>query len=100
MRQQCRRPQRRRGRWGSALAYHGQEALDAIRSLIDRIEVRPGANAKGVEIELIGEIASMIRLGLAESQGSTRAHGSDADLFASSVKVVAGTGFEPVTFRL
>ncbi len=78
----------------------GQAALDAVRELIERIVLTPGAQGAGFEVELIGEIASMIRLGLSESQQRPRAVGADPDLFARSVKVVAGIGFEPMTFRL
>jgi hypothetical protein len=45
------------------------------------------------EIELVGEIANMVRL----SAGS-ETFGKDP--YRSSVKVVAGVGFEPTTFRL
>jgi Transposase IS66 family len=51
----------------------------------------------GFEIALVGEIAAMVRLGLTNG---TPVSANDHDLFARSVKVVAGTGFEPVTFRL
>ena len=68
------------------------EALELIRGLIDRVELHP--NADGFRIELIGEIANMVTLstGTAESVGS--------ELRRASVKVVAGEGFEPSTFRL
>ena len=76
---------------------HG-EALEAVRALIERVELSPAAGWHGVEIALVGELAAMLRLAL----GSTdrRLGASDPALFACSVKVVAGTGFEPVTFRL
>ena len=61
--------------------------------MIERIEVSPAAGGKGLEIELVGEIAAMLRLGMGEAA-------ADRGLFERSVKVVAGTGFEPVTFRL
>jgi hypothetical protein len=47
----------------------------------------------GLEIELVGEIVRMVELGL----GERAALPAEA---ASSVKVVAGAGFEPATFRL
>ncbi len=53
----------------------------------------------GYEVELVGEIASMVRL----ANGTRKAapEGADVpDLYRSSVKVVAGGGFEPTTFRL
>ncbi len=75
----------------------GEEALDAVRVLIDRIVPTPTAAAKGFDVELVGEIAAMIRLAMG---GKEAAGAAGSDLFSSSVKLVAGTGFEPVTFRL
>ena len=67
------------------------EAIEILRGLIERVIMRPVD--KGFEIELIGEIANMVKL--PASAGSF-----DHDPFRSSVKVVAGAGFEPATFRL
>jgi site-specific DNA recombinase len=67
------------------------EALEILRGLIERVSVR--TDEKGFEIELIGEIANMVRLSAgSESLGK--------EPYRSSVKVVAGVGFEPTTFRL
>jgi site-specific DNA recombinase len=67
------------------------EALEIVRSLIERVELHPAEN--GFRIELIGEIANMLTLSAgAESVGS--------EITRASVKVVAGEGFEPSTFRL
>ena len=76
------------------------DALEAARTLIERVVLHPGADGT-LEIELSGEIAAMIKLALSETtaDGSRRKR-DDRDLFHRSVKVVAGTGFEPVTFRL
>ena len=64
------------------------EAFNLIRGLIERVELHPAAD--GFRIELAGEIANMVTLSAgAESVGSK-----------ASVKVVAGIGFEPMTFRL
>jgi len=58
------------------------EALDLIRGLIERVEFYPAED--GFRIELVGEIASMIRLSAGpQSLGST--------IERTSVKVVAGT---------
>jgi hypothetical protein len=58
---------------------------------IERVELHPAED--GFRIELVGEIAGMVALSAgAESVGSATDR--------ASVKVVAGTGFEPVTFRL
>ena len=77
----------------------GREALDIVRTLIERIEVHPAPDG-GMEIEVVGELAAMVRLGMGEPAEREAASAGGRDLFARSVKVVAGTGFEPVTFRL
>jgi len=67
------------------------EALEILRSLVDRVVVMPAE--RGFTIELIGAIAHMIKLS-AGSESLTK------EPYLSSVKVVAGRGFEPLTFRL
>ena len=67
------------------------EALEILRGLIERVNVR-GTSA-GFEIELIGEIANMVRLSAGRGSQKT-------EQYQCSVKVVAGGGFEPPTFRL
>jgi hypothetical protein len=131
----------------------GRESLEAVRTLIERIDVgtpkqnpavgdvptlthdilpekivgrseaaptdtqspdlakprRAGrGSAKLPDIVLTGAIASMVELAMgyapkAGVQHAMRAkalRGDGSDLFLSSVKVVAGIGFEPMTFRL
>jgi len=77
----------------------GREALEIVRTLIERIEVHPMTGG-GMEIEVVGELAAMVRLGMGEPAERAAVSADGRGLFASSVKVVAGTGFEPVTFRL
>jgi site-specific DNA recombinase len=67
------------------------EALEILRGLVERVSVRHAA--AGFEIELVGEIANMVKLS-AEAESLSR------EPYRSSVKVVAGRGFEPLTFRL
>jgi site-specific DNA recombinase len=67
------------------------EALELIRGLIERVELH--ATEDGFRIELIGEIANMVKL-----SAGAESFGTDAE--RASVKVVAGIGFEPMTFRL
>jgi site-specific DNA recombinase len=67
------------------------EALDIIRGLIERVEFH--AAEDGFRIELVGEIANMVQL-------SAGAKSIVSDVEKASVKVVAGVGFEPTTFRL
>ena len=67
------------------------EIREALRALISRVEVHPAEDGgTGPRVELIGHLAALLRAG-----------GADVpDLVLCSVKGDAGTGFEPVTFRL
>ena len=72
-------------------------ARDLLRGLIDEIRVIPEDTAQRVELR--GELAAILGLagaGNAKSPGL----GAGAIGMAEQVKVVAGTGFEPVAFRL
>ena len=64
-------------------------ALDAIRSLIERVTVHETAD--GIRIELEGAITALI--GLAQPSAAEA-------IDQGSIKVVAGAGFEPAAFRL
>ncbi|MBX9738944.1 MAG: recombinase family protein [Beijerinckiaceae bacterium] len=77
------------------------EAFEIVRSLIEKILVHDRAGDKP-EIELIGEIARMVEISIPGFEMQKAAPGGAAfdDRTVSSVKLVAGTGFEPVTFRL
>ncbi len=69
------------------------EALDAIGSLIERVVLHPVSQDghAGFEIELVSEIAAMVRLGLdGPAARGTAAAGAGPDLFGRSIKVVAG----------
>ena len=70
------------------------EALDVIRSLIDEICLVPEDGKLRVELE--GELAAMLAL----ARGSKEPGRAAAAGLAEQIKMVAGTGFEPVTFRL
>ena len=75
------------------------EALEILRGLVERVTVK--AEGEGFTIELVGEIARMVAM--AAEAKNTKAASNEAavsDVFACSVKVVAGAGFEPATFRL
>ena len=76
------------------------EAAEILRTLIEKIKVQPLDD--GFEIELIGEIANMVNLASTASHGKKTNNKSAIvpDAYRSSVKVVAGVGFEPTTFRL
>ena len=65
------------------------EALAVLRNLVERVVVSPLPD--GFRVGLVGEIANMLSL---------PDQGPELDGYRSSVKVVAGAGFEPATFRL
>ena len=75
------------------------------RGLIEQVAVTPREGG-GFEVELVGEIAGMVEVAMSgAAAGGTNANAALGraafdDLTRRSVKVVAGTGFEPVTFRL
>ena len=71
-------------------------ALQIVRSLITRVTVLNTPD--GVTLELEGALSAMI--GLAQNDKTPHSSGQDVEHMIGSVKVVAGTGFEPVTFRL
>jgi site-specific DNA recombinase len=77
------------------------EAIQIVQSLIERIVVNNGQS--GLEIELVGDLAGMVNLAQSSTPENKKAALVGAALSATehrSVKVVAGAGFEPTTFRL
>jgi site-specific DNA recombinase len=70
------------------------EAADILRSLVDRIELRPNQRGK-LEIDLYGHLAGILTLA-----GKKDRPLDQNDQSVQQVKVVAGVGFEPTTFRL
>ena len=71
------------------------EAIGILRGLIEQVVARHGPD--GWEIEVQGEIAALVSLGLAKEKAPRPGLQAGA---LCSVKVVAGVGFEPTTFRL
>jgi site-specific DNA recombinase len=71
------------------------EARELVRGLVERVTLSPDGTTQRIEIR--GELAAI--LGLAGAANGPGSSGSAAVL-SEQVKVVAGTGFEPVTFRL
>jgi site-specific DNA recombinase len=67
------------------------QAAEALRGLIEEIRVTPEDN--GNAVELAGELAALLRLG-----GNKNA--ASLEEAARSGLLVAGIGFEPMTFRL
>jgi site-specific DNA recombinase len=71
------------------------EAADILRGLIDRIVLTPNEESKKLEIDLYGDLAGI--LGLAAKRNGPL---DESDPSVRQVKMVAGVGFEPTTFRL
>ncbi len=69
--------------------------LEALRDLIERVDIGPAPNGGEPEIILTGALAAMVRLGLPDGPTKTKPSTSGVegvpDLFNRSVKVVAGT---------
>jgi site-specific DNA recombinase len=68
-----------------------EEAMTAIRSLVDRIEVRAGTKRGETEVTLVGVLAGILALGTNKNA---------APEGGGTFLLVAGVGFEPTTFRL
>jgi site-specific DNA recombinase len=64
-------------------------AHDAIREIVEKVVIHPKGPYKPVEIEIYGQLAALLRI-------SERA----AEPLESRGVLVAGIGFEPMTFRL
>ena len=62
-----------------------EEAIGVLRGLIERVVIRPAED--GLEIEVVGEIARMVALGV---DGSTNKKAALDERTACSLKVVAG----------
>ena len=79
---------------------HGlpEEATWTIRLMIESITLAPRQDGPGLDALLKGDLARLLVLCVA-GFGQTKAPGAFA-LGGLSLSVVAGTGFEPVTFRL
>ncbi len=71
------------------------EALGFLRGLVEQVVARHWPDHW--EIEVRGELAALVALGLAKSK--VPQPGLEAGALCSA-KVVAGAGFEPATFRL
>ena len=75
------------------------EAADLLRGLIDKVVLHPAPDAPhGHRIELFGELAAI--LSLCNGGLGTNAKARTGGAGFRQVTMVAGTGFEPVTFRL
>jgi site-specific DNA recombinase len=72
---------------------HGREAFEIVRGLVEEVRIIPADGE--VTLELKGQLAGILAL----AEGAKQAAGSPGDR-ALQIKMVAGVGFEPTTFRL
>jgi hypothetical protein len=71
------------------------EATEIMRSLIERIELRPAEGRNGLSITLRGALAGILKLA-----ANARTPLGESGVLDECTKMVAGVGFEPTTFRL
>jgi site-specific DNA recombinase len=78
------------------------EAAQALRGLIERIVVRPGAKRGQIDATLHGELGTILSwtAGRGNDTGAQTKTPAASSATGVSVSVVAGIGFEPMTFRL
>ncbi len=72
------------------------QAMDLIRSMIERVVLHPRNEGKGLNAELYGDLANI----LSACAGAQKKDALEQGLTGRQLSLVAGTGFEPVTFRL
>ena len=71
------------------------EARELVRGLVDAILLVPEGGHLRVEVR--GALAAILSLA---SAGNAKSAGQGADALSEQIKMVAGIGFEPMTFRL
>ncbi|WP_309775424.1 hypothetical protein [Nitrobacter vulgaris] len=67
-----------------------QAAFKGIREIVEKIVIHPGRNREAARLEIYGQLAAILNLSVASAE--------PAD--ATRRVLVAGIGFEPMTFRL
>ena len=78
------------------------EATALVRGLVNRIVLRPENGERGIRlaIDLEGELAGILRLAAKGKSPSGQSLKTQPIDFVEEIKLVAGAGFEPATFRL
>ena len=72
------------------------EAAEAVRGLVERVVLAPGAKRGGMDAALYGDLGAVLEWTAKGAKGNE----TDTPSSGMSVSVVAGAGFEPATFRL
>ena len=72
------------------------EAMEIIRAMIEGVDLTPRAGGAGLDAVLRGDLAHILAL----CGGLKTANAPDLAVTGRQLSMVAGTGFEPVTFRL
>jgi len=75
------------------------EALEVLRSMVEKVIVTPQSGAS-LLVELHGDIARLIAITAAGSETAKEKRPTSEKVGRSVPSVVAGIGFEPMTFRL
>ena len=70
------------------------EATEALRGLVDAIVLTPGQAGEALQIELRGNLATMLGATVQTKRSP------ESDDLSLQVSLVAGAGFEPATFGL
>ena len=73
-----------------------REAVDIIRSLIEKIVILPSQKCGRPRVELLGGLAAILVLAVSEQQKTAITEDSSV----RRVLLVTRAGFEPATFRL
>jgi site-specific DNA recombinase len=73
-----------------------EEAAEVLRSLIDRVELRPRDAGQGLDALLYGDLVEILGFCGKDDKRKLPEGGPSG----SQLSVVAGRGFEPLTFRL
>lgn len=76
------------------------EAKEGLRGLIDRIVLQPSPTGGKLSIHLEGALAALLLLSLGAKQQKGLSDKAQAFESIEEIKLVAGVGFEPTTFRL
>lgn len=74
---------------------HRSRAADLLRTVIEKIVLTPNKDSTKLEIDLYGDLAGILSIASKHDK-----HLKVNENLVQQVKMVAGSGFEPATFRL